>query len=144
MQPSDSNQAVFSCQLVRHHFKLVTCFGWVQELGELDGVCTFCEMAVPLVSRVAETLGLSGNAPDAVDAARDKHSTRAKMAAAGLPTPRNMLVQQPSDLKAAAEMVKFPAGKTSLAFCFKPHQGVACVQHPTCLLSYTSILCCLI
>ncbi len=83
-----------------------------QDLGELDGVCTFCEMAVPLVSRIAETLGLPGNAPGAVDAARDKHSTRATMAAANLPTPRNMLVQQPSDLKAAAEKVKFPAGHT--------------------------------
>ena len=136
MQPNtwlNSNQAgsiALQLQLVQHNFKLVTCFGWVQELGELDGVCTFCEMAVPLVSRVAETLGLSGNAPDAVDAARDKHSTRAKMAAAGLPTPRNMLVQQPSDLKAAAEMVKFPAGTTSLAFCLKPHQGVAVCTTP--------------
>lgn len=83
---------------------------WMQDLGELDGVCTFCEMAVPLVARIAETLGLPGNAPHAVDAARDKHSTRAKMMAAGLPTPRNMLIQQPSDIGAAAEKVKFPAG----------------------------------
>lgn len=82
----------------------------LQDLGELDGVCTFCEMAVPLVSRIAESLGLPGNAPDAVDAARDKHNTRAKMQAAGLPTPRNMLIQQPSDMHAAAEKVKFPAG----------------------------------
>ena len=73
-------------------------------------------MAVPLVSRIAESLGLSCNSPGAVDAARDKHSTRAKMAAAGLPTPRNMLVQQPSDLKPAAEMVKFPAGEP-IHFC---------------------------
>lgn len=89
----------------------VELFAVLQDLGELDGVCTFCEMAVPLVSRIAESLGLSSNSPDAVDAARDKHSTRAKMAAAGLPTPRNMLVQQPSDLQPAAEMVKFPAGE---------------------------------
>lgn len=82
----------------------------LQDLGELDGVCTFCEMAVPLVSRITEALGLPGNAPDAVDAARDKHSTRAKMQAAGLPTPRNMLVQKPSDLQEAADKVKFPAG----------------------------------
>ncbi len=76
-------------------------------------------MAVPLVSRIAESLGLSGNSPAAVDAARDKHSTRAKMAAAGLPTPRNMLVQQPSDLKPAAEMVKFPAGEPFHFCCFE-------------------------
>ena len=88
----------------------------MQDLGELDGVCTFCEMAVPLVSRIAETLGLPGNSPAAVDAARDKHSTRATMAAAGLPTPRNMLIQQPSDISAAAEKVKFPAGA-------KPHKA---------------------
>lgn len=94
----------------------VEFFAALQDLGELDGVCTFCEMAVPLVSRIAESLGLSGNSPDAVDAARDKHSTRAKMAAAGLPTPRNMLVQQPSDLKPAADMVKFPAGEPN-HFC---------------------------
>ncbi len=94
----------------------VESFAVLQDLGELDGVCTFCEMAVPLVSRIAESLGLSGNSPAVVDAARDKHSTRAKMAAAGLPTPRNMLVQQPSDLKPAAEMVKFPAGEP-IHFC---------------------------
>ena len=83
---------------------------YIQELGELDGVCTFCEMAVPLVSRIVEKLGLPGNSPDAVDSARDKHNTRAKMEAAGLPTPRNMLIKQPSDLQPAADKVKFPAG----------------------------------
>lgn len=41
-------------------------------LGGLDGVTTFCEMAVPLVSRLTEKLGLPGNSPEAVDAARDK------------------------------------------------------------------------
>ncbi|KAA6416926.1 MAG: glutathione synthetase ATP-binding domain [Trebouxia sp. A1-2] len=99
---------------------LAACKKVQKDLGELDGVCTFCEMAVPLVSRIAESLGLSGNSPAAVDAARDKHSTRAKMAAAGLPTPRNMLVQQPSDLKPAAEMVKFPA-------VIKPIYGAASI-----------------
>lgn len=92
------------------------CNACMQDLGELDGVCTFCEMAVPLVARIAEALGLPGNAPDAVDAARDKHTTRAKMAAAGLPTPRNMLIRQPSDISPAAEMVQFPAG-------VKPHSS---------------------
>jgi carnosine synthase len=42
------------------------------ELGGLDGITTFCEMAVPLVARLTEALGLPGNTPDAVDAARDK------------------------------------------------------------------------
>jgi hypothetical protein len=42
------------------------------ELKHLDGVTTFCEMAVPLVSRLAEALGVPGNTPEAVDNARDK------------------------------------------------------------------------
>ena len=88
----------------------------VQELGELDGMCTFCEMAVPLVSRLAEKLGLPSNSPDAVDSARDKHNTRSKMEAAGLPTPRNMLIKQPSDLQAAADKVKFPAGELAAGY----------------------------
>jgi hypothetical protein len=41
-------------------------------VGELDGVTTFCEMAVPLASRLAEKLGLPCNTPEAVDNARDK------------------------------------------------------------------------
>jgi len=41
-------------------------------LLHVDGITTFCEMAVPLVSRLAEALGLPGNTPAAVDAARDK------------------------------------------------------------------------
>ncbi len=36
-------------------------FAQSQELGELDGICTYCEMAVPLVARLAERFGLPGN-----------------------------------------------------------------------------------
>lgn len=71
----------------------------LQEFGELDGVLSFSELAQPLVSRLAEHLGLPGNSPDAVDAARDKHATRAAMAAAGLPCPRNFLITEPKQLK---------------------------------------------
>eukprot|EP00887_Chlorella_sp_A99_P005398 scaffold1.g5398.t1 len=55
-----------------------------QELGGLDGVLSFCEMAQPLAARVAERLGLPGAPPAAVDAARDKHATRVALEAAGL------------------------------------------------------------
>ena len=41
-------------------------------MGELDGITTFCEMAVPLASRLAEKLGLPHNTVEAVDNARDK------------------------------------------------------------------------
>eukprot|EP01026_Neomeris_dumetosa_P072736 TRINITY_DN7416_c0_g1_i7.p1 TRINITY_DN7416_c0_g1~~TRINITY_DN7416_c0_g1_i7.p1 ORF type:complete len:347 (+),score=31.23 TRINITY_DN7416_c0_g1_i7:66-1043(+) len=40
------------------------------EFGQLDGVLTFCELAVPLVSRLAEHLGLPCNTSNAVDNAR--------------------------------------------------------------------------
>ena len=46
------------------------CHRWLQDFGELDGMCTFSEMAVPLVSRLTERFGLPGNTPAAVDAAR--------------------------------------------------------------------------
>ena len=77
--------------------------------GELDGVCTFCEMAVPLVSRLAERLGLPCNSPDAVDAARDKSSTRKVMEAAGLPNPRSFLIEDAAQIAEAAKHVGFPA-----------------------------------
>lgn len=78
-------------------------------LGGLDGVTTFCEMAVPLVSRLAEALGLPGNTPQAVDAARDKYATRACLAAAGLPTPKNARISAPTDVQPAGDYVGFPA-----------------------------------
>ena len=37
---------------------------WLQELGTVDGVLSFCEMAQPLVARLAEHLGLPANSPE--------------------------------------------------------------------------------
>lgn len=103
-----------------------------------DGVCTFNEMSVPIAARLAEALSLPGNPVAAVDAARDKHATRASassvlcrhntffhffiifynrltgvapsvMADAGLPTPLNALIEKEGDLDAAAAKVGFPA-----------------------------------
>ena len=64
---------------------------------------------MPIAARLAEALGLPGNPVAAVDAARDKHATRAIMAAAGLPTPANMLITEESQLEEAANLVGFPA-----------------------------------
>ena len=44
----------------------------VQELGQVDGILSFWELSQPLVSRLAERLGLPANPPAAVDAAREK------------------------------------------------------------------------
>lgn len=79
----------------------------------VDGVTTFWETAVPLAARVAETLGLPGNPPDAIEAAKNKHQTRARMSKGKLPTPRNYLISSDVELKAAADIVGFPVGSPS-------------------------------
>jgi biotin carboxylase len=74
-----------------------------------DGVLTFWEDSVTVVARVAAALGLPGNPPDAVDAARSKVRTRDLAARLGLPTPRAQRVRSLDELFAAAGHVGFPA-----------------------------------
>jgi len=69
-------------------------------------------------SRLCEVFGLPGMKPAAVDDARDKHRTRAALKAAGLPTPKNMLIRQTQDVRTAAAHVGFPA-------VLKPVSGAA-------------------
>ena len=74
-----------------------------------DGVLTFWEDSVGTAARVAAALGLPGNPPDAVDAARSKLQTRELAARLGLPTPRARRVRSLDELFAAAAYVGFPA-----------------------------------
>jgi len=96
----------------------------IKELGEdgvtgpADGIATYVELSVPLAARLAEALGLPGLRPAAVDAARNKHATRACLKQAGLPTPRNFLITDQSKLTEAAQVVGFPA-------VLKPVSGAA-------------------
>ena len=90
----------------------------MQELGELDGIACFCELAVPLATRLAEHLGLPTNSPASIDGARDKHATRAAMSKAGLPTPRNSLITSVDQLQQASDHVGYPA-------VIKPIHGAA-------------------
>jgi biotin carboxylase len=73
------------------------------------GVLTFWEDSVCVVARVAAALGLPGNPPEAVDAARSKIRTRELSAQLGLPTPRAQRVRSLDELFAAAAHVGFPA-----------------------------------
>jgi len=91
-----------------------------RDFGELDGVVSFSEMAMPLVSRLAEKLGLPGNAPSAVDDARDKHATRARQAEAGLPSAKNFLIEDASQIEDASKKVGYPA-------VIKPIYGAASI-----------------
>ena len=74
-----------------------------------DGVLTFWEDSVCVAARVAAALGLPGNPPEAVDAARSKIRTRELSAQLGLPTPRAQRVRSLDELFAAAAHVGFPA-----------------------------------
>jgi biotin carboxylase len=74
-----------------------------------DGVLTFWEDGVSVAARVAAALGLPGNPPAAVDAARSKVRTRDLEARLGLPTPRARRVRSLDELFAAAAHVGFPA-----------------------------------
>ena len=75
----------------------------------IEGVLTFWEESVCVAARLARALGLPGNPPAAVDAARSKIRTRETSARLGLPTPRAQRVQSLDELFAAAEQIGFPA-----------------------------------
>jgi biotin carboxylase len=74
-----------------------------------DGVLTFWENSVCEAARVAAALGLPGNPPEAVDAARSKVRTRELSVRLGLPAPRAQRVRSLDELFAAAAQVGFPA-----------------------------------
>ena len=74
-----------------------------------DGVLTILEDSTGVVARVAQALGLPGNPPAAVDAARSKVRTRELSAELGLPTPKARRVRSLDELYAAAAYVGFPA-----------------------------------
>ena len=76
---------------------------------EVDGVLTYWEDSVCVASRVAAALGLPGNPPEAVDAARSKIRMREVSARLGLPTPKAQRVRSLDELYAAVEEVGFPA-----------------------------------
>lgn len=74
-----------------------------------DGVITFFENYVCEAARVAAGLGLPGNPPAAVDAARSKLRTRELSQALGLPTRQAQRVRSLDELFAAAQTIGFPA-----------------------------------
>mmetsp|Transcript_1028 Transcript_1028/g.2641 ORF Transcript_1028/g.2641 Transcript_1028/m.2641 type:complete len:619 (-) Transcript_1028:177-2033(-) len=110
---SQSSEAVFEAALAH-----IRSLGQDGLTGPVDGVVTFVELSVPLVARLCETLGLPGHTPAAVDAARNKHETRAALKRAGLPTPKNYLIASADEVEKAGKIVGFPA-------VLKPVSGAA-------------------
>jgi carnosine synthase len=114
--PVDMTQS--SDQVFEQALAHIKSLGEDGKTGAVDAITTFIELSVPLVARLCEALGLPGFRPQAVDAARDKHRTRACLAASGLPTPRNVLIRDGRELEAAGVKVGFPA-------VLKPVSGAA-------------------
>merc|ERR1719254_144666 len=114
--PVDMNQS--ADQVLEQSLEVIGSLGQDGLTGKVDGIVTFVEWSVPLVARLCERLGLPGPPPSAVDAARDKHATRAALRSAGLPTPRNFLIKSEDQIISAAEHVGFPA-------VLKPVSGAA-------------------
>jgi len=74
-----------------------------------DGVATFWELAGPLTAFLAQALGVVGQPPAAVSAARNKIRTREACVAAGISSPRFARIKTCADLAQAAHQVGFPA-----------------------------------
>jgi ATP-grasp domain-containing protein/L-aminoacid ligase-like protein len=55
--------------------------------ARIDGILAVGDRPTPIAARVAEALGLPGHRADAVQIARTKHLTRARLRDAGLPVP---------------------------------------------------------
>jgi hypothetical protein len=77
-------------------------------LPELQGVLCWDEAYVLPVARLAAALGLPGGGASAVGRCRDKHETRAALAAAGVPQPRSVLVDGPEEALEAAAHIGYP------------------------------------
>jgi carnosine synthase len=114
--PVDMGQS--SDEIFNQAQKHIKSLGSDGKTGTADGICTFVELSVPLVARLCESLGLPGHLPTSVDAARNKHATRAALKTAGLPTPKNHLIVTEADVTFAGEKVGFPA-------VLKPVSGAA-------------------
>jgi biotin carboxylase len=75
----------------------------------VDGVLCWDEALVHATGAVTGALGLTGPSADTVLNCRDKHRTRAALAAAGVPQPESVLVPDVEAALSAAERIGYPA-----------------------------------
>ncbi|MGW2634889.1 ATP-grasp domain-containing protein [Streptomyces chattanoogensis] len=73
-----------------------------------DGVLTSCDYYLPTVARIAGRLGLPGPAPEAVENACRKDTTRRVLADAGVPGPRFAVCADRAEAVAAAAEIGYP------------------------------------
>ncbi|WP_255947780.1 ATP-grasp domain-containing protein [Streptomyces odontomachi] len=72
------------------------------------GVFTYDESQVVFCAQLAHDLGLPGSPPEAVRACRDKATTRAVLAAAGVPQPASYTVTTEEEALVAADKIGYP------------------------------------
>ncbi|MFI0263125.1 pyridoxal-phosphate dependent enzyme [Streptomyces sp. NPDC017056] len=76
--------------------------------NRIAGITTTSDFYVPVVSRLAEWLGLPGNPPQATEAARNKATARELLAAAGVGQPRFAVVRSTAQAAEAIDRVGLP------------------------------------
>lgn len=94
---------------VRFHDPEASLFGLVENLGAapVHGVIAVGDRPTVLAARLAERYGIPWHPPAAADACRHKATTRARLAAAGLPAPWFEVVQVDRPERLPAD-VRFP------------------------------------
>jgi len=90
--------------------------GQAARSGPFQAIIPTDDATVTLAARLAQTLGLPHNSPEAADATRNKFVMRQRLAQAGLPSPWFRLFSTADDPTAASQEVPYP-----------------CVLKPTCL-----------
>ncbi|GAA2734873.1 ATP-grasp domain-containing protein [Streptomyces nogalater] len=78
------------------------------EALRFDGVITSCDYYLPAAARIAGRLGLPGPAPEAVENACRKDTTRRILAEAGVPGPRFAVCRDWAETAAAARDIGYP------------------------------------
>ena len=97
-----------------------------------DGVVTIWEPFTAVTARVAVLLGLPGNPPDAVDAARSKVRTRELSTALGLPTPKARRVAVARRTVRCVELRRLPGGGEARVRCSLPSGASASTTWSPC------------
>lgn len=93
----------------------------LHEVLRFDGVLTSCDYYLPTAARIAARLGLPGPAPEAVQSACRKDTTRRVLRDAGVPGPRFAVHEEWADLARAARSIGYPLVVKPVDLCAGMH-----------------------
>jgi biotin carboxylase len=95
-------------RLIPDEQRLIDAAVRIAETQRVVGVFTYDETLVITTARIAERLGLPGLTFEGADRCRNKHRTRATLAAAGVPQPGFAVATTLDDARAAADSMGYP------------------------------------